>query len=265
MTPLAAFLVAGAAVLAAMSLLWLLSLPLKNSSIADPFWGMAFILANSIYYIFLPAGALPRKMLASVLIILWGLRLSLHLARRYIRSGEDFRYARWRAQHGNAWPLRSYFQVFLLQGILVWLISAPLLAAHSGRAPSTLTWLDLFGAAVWLAGFYFEAAGDWQLYRFKADPANQGKLFTGGVWRYTRHPNYFGDAAQWWGPYLIALAAGGWWTIFSPALMTFLLVRVSGVAMLEKSLIKDKPEYAAYTARTSAFFPRLPRAEKREG
>jgi steroid 5-alpha reductase family enzyme len=122
-----------------------------------------------------------------------------------------------------------------------------------------LGWLDMLAVAVWLVGFVFETAGDWQLVRFKADPANTGRVMTSGVWRYTRHPNYFGDSAVWWGHFLLAAAAGGWWTVFSPALMTFLLVRVSGVAMLETTLRESKPGYREYIQSTSAFFPRPPR------
>jgi steroid 5-alpha reductase family enzyme len=122
-----------------------------------------------------------------------------------------------------------------------------------------LGWLDAVGAGVWLTGFSFEAVGDWQLARFKANPANKGRLFAGGVWRYTRHPNYFGDSAVWWGHYLVAAAAGAWWTAFSPALMTFLLVRVSGVSMLEAAMRDSKPGYREYMESTSAFFPLPPR------
>ncbi len=177
-------------------------------------------------------------------------------------KGEDFRYQQWRAAAGAAWWWRSFFKVFLLQGILLWVISAPLLAAQISAQPGRLTWLDFGGAALWLVGFYFEALGDWQLARFKANPANKGRLLDSGLWRYTRHPNYFGDAVQWWGFYLVALAAGGWWTLFSPALMTLLLRRVSGVTMLEKTLKNSKPGYREYVERTNAFLPWFPRKNK---
>lgn len=154
--------------------------------------------------------------------------------------------------------------MFVLQGALMWLISAPLLAAQMPPAmglAASLGLLDGLGVRVWAVGFFFEAAGDWQLARFKADPANKGKVMDRGVWRYTRHPNYFGDAAQWWGFFFIALAAGGWLTVFSPLLMTFLLVRVSGKALLEKSL-DQRPGYREYIARTSGFIPWFPRTPK---
>ncbi len=152
----------------------------------------------------------------------------------------------------------------LLQGIftagfLMWIISAPLYAAQAGALPRSLTCLDVLGGLVWLVGFFFESVGDWQLARFKANPQNRGKVLDHGVWRFTRHPNYFGDAAQWWGYYLIALAAGGWWTLFSPVIMTLLLLNVSGVAMLERTLKETKPQYIEYIQKTSAFFPLPPK------
>jgi steroid 5-alpha reductase family enzyme len=149
--------------------------------------------------------------------------------------------------------------VFLLQGIILWLVAVPILTAQISPQPDRLVWLDLAAILVWVVGFFFEAIGDWQLRRFKANPGNAGRVMQTGVWRYTRHPNYFGDAVQWWAYYLIALAAGGGWTIFSPLLMTFLLVRVSGVRLMEKSLQKDKPGYQEYSATTSGFIPRLTR------
>ncbi len=142
----------------------------------------------------------------------------------------------------------------------MWVISAPLLAAQLTATPANLTAIDILGVLVWAIGFYFEAVGDWQLARFKSDPANKGKLLTRtGVWKYTRHPNYFGDGAQWWGYYLIALAAGGWYTLFSPVIMNYLLRYVSGVTMLEKSLKPAKPGYEAYASTTNAFIPWFPK------
>ena len=188
-----------------------------------------------------------------------GLRLSIHLFIHNSGKPEDFRYQAWRKEAGPSWWWRSFFKVFLLQGLLMWLISAPLLAAQVSPKPAKLIWLDFLAVLVWAYGFFFEAVGDWQLARFKANPANKGKLLTGGVWHYTRHPNYFGDAAQWWVYFLIASAAGVWWTVFSPIMMTFLLLRVSGVAMLEKTLKVQKPGYEEYVASTSEFVPWFPR------
>ncbi len=143
----------------------------------------------------------------------------------------------------------------------MWIIGTPLLRAQISATPAQLTWLDYLAIPVWLVGFFFEAVGDWQLAQFKANPANKGKVLNTGVWRYTRHPNYFGDAAQWWAYYLIALAAGGWWTIFSPVLMTLLLMRVSGVTLLEKTLKDPKPGYKEYVENTSEFIPWFPKKQ----
>lgn len=142
----------------------------------------------------------------------------------------------------------------------MWLVSFPLNAAFSAALPNRFTWLDGVGIIIWIIGFLFEAGGDAQLAAFKRDESNKGKVMRYGFWKYTRHPNYFGDSAQWWGFYLIALTAGGWWTIFSPFLMTYLLLKVSGVALLEKSLAERKPEYAEYMKSTSAFFPWFPKS-----
>jgi steroid 5-alpha reductase family enzyme len=247
-------------VLGLMTAIWLLSLALKDSSIVDVFWGAGFVVTNWIYFALTPDGFPTRKALVSVLVTIWGLRLSLYILWRNWGKGEDFRYRKWRTEAGAQWWWRSFFKVFLLQGVLMWIISAPLLAAQISPTPDRLTLLDFVALPVWAIGFFFEAVGDWQLARFKADPANKGKVLRTGVWRYTRHPNYFGDATQWWAYYLIAAAAsGGYWTIFSPLIMTALLLRVSGVALLEKTLTKTKPEYQEYVETTSAFLPWFPR------
>ena len=249
---------AGLTILGLMTALWLVSLWLKDSSIVDIFWGTGFVVVVWLGFAILPGGYPARKWLIFLLVTVWGLRLSLHVFRRNWGRGEDFRYRAWRQEHGPLWWWRSYFQVFLLQGLLLCFIAAPLLAAQLSTAPADLTGLDLLGVLVWGVGFFFEAVGDQQLARFRADLAKRGQVLRTGVWRYTRHPNYFGDAAMWWGYYLIALAAGGWATILSPALMTFLLLRVSGVPLLEKSL-RDKPGYRDYVETTSAFIPWFPR------
>ena len=249
----------GLVILGLMILLWLLSLLLKNSSIVDIFWGTGFVIVAWATFLLTPEGFLPRKLLLSILVTAWGLRLSLHILRRNWGKPEDFRYQTWRKEAGTAWWWRSLFKVFLLQGILLWIIATPLLAAQISAQPDHITWLDILALPVWLIGFFFEAVGDWQVARFKGHPANKGKVMQTGVWRYTRHPNYFGDAAQWWAYYLIALVAGGWWTIFSPILMTTLLMRVSGVTLLEKTLKEEKPGYKEYVETTSEFIPWFPR------
>lgn len=264
MTLPALYLLVGSTVIGLMMLLWLVSLLLRNSSIVDIFWGAGFVIAVWLAYA-LGSGYPGRKILLAILVTIWGLRLSLHILRRNWGKPEDFRYARWREEHGTRWWWVSLFQVFLLQGVLMWGISAPLVAAQVLPSRDHLGVLDGLGVSLWIIGFFFEAVGDWQLGRFKADPANQGKLLTQGVWRYSRHPNYFGDAAQWWGYYLIAAAAGAWWTVFSPILMTLLLIRVSGVALLEKTLIETKPGYREYAETTSAFIPWFPRRPRSGG
>ena len=247
-----------AVILALVTVLWLVSLRLADSSIVDIFWGTGFVAAVWVYFALSPEGAPARKILIAALVTLWGLRLSIHILRRNWGKPEDFRYRKWREEAGGTWWWQSFGRVFLLQGGLLWIISAPLLAAQQAAQPAGLIWLDYLGLVVWGIGFYFEAAGDYQLARFKANPANRGKVLDSGVWALSRHPNYFGDAAQWWGFFLIAAAAGGWWSVFSPALMTMLLLRVSGVALLEKTL-ETRPGYQEYTRRTSAFIPWFPK------
>jgi steroid 5-alpha reductase family enzyme len=245
-------------ILGLMTLLWLLSLLLKNSSIVDIFWGTGFVVTAWVAFFLTPDGFALRKLLIVLLASVWGLRLSLYILWRNAGKGEDFRYRKWREEAGPSWWWRSFFKVFLLQGVLMWIISAPLLAAQYFSTPDRLTVLDFLGIGLWALGFYFEAAGDFQLARFKADPANKGRVMERGVWRTTRHPNYFGDSAQWWGFYLVAAAGGGWWTLFSPILMTLFLLRVSGVTLLEKTL-ETRPGYKEYIARTSAFVPWFPK------
>lgn len=240
-----------------MTVLWAVSVLRRDASIVDLFWGVGFTLAAWTYF-FLADGVAERKLLVVGLATVWGLRLAIYLTWRNWGKPEDFRYQGFREKYGREryWWF-SYFQVFLLQGGLAWLISIPLLAAMSGERP--LGWLDAVATAVWLLGFLFETVGDWQLARFKANPANQGQLLTTGLWRYTRHPNYFGDAAVWWAFGLFSIAAGFWWPIVGSLVMTFLLVRVSGVAMLERTLSRTKPGYETYVRQTNAFIPWFPR------
>lgn len=249
----------GLVILVLMTLLWLVSLGLKNSSIADVFWGTGFVVTTWTAFALTPTGFPMRKLLISLLVTVWGLRLSLHIAVRNRGKPEDFRYRAWRMEADKAWWWRSYLKVFLLQGVLMWIIGVPLLAAQISATPNRPTPIDFVAILIWLVGFFFEALGDYQLTRFKANPVNKGRLMNQGVWRYTRHPNYFGDATQWWGFYLLALAAGGWWTIFAPIIMTGLLMRVSGVTMLEKTLRETKPGYREYVETTSEFIPWFPR------
>lgn len=237
---------------------WVLSLFLKNTSIVDIIWGFGFVLVNWFTFILTGADSI-RSWVLAVLVTIWGLRLAVYILLRNAGKGEDFRYAAWRKEHGKNWWWYSFFQTFMLQGTLMWVVSLPLMATHFFQDGPATGLLSILGIVLWVIGFFFEVMGDLQLARFKKNPENKGKLLTTGVWRYTRHPNYFGDAAQWWAFFLFALAGGALWTVISPILMTFLLVRVSGVALLEKSLRKQKPGYEEYVRKTSAFIPWFPK------
>jgi steroid 5-alpha reductase family enzyme len=245
------------AVLGALTLLWAVSLRLRDASIVDPFWGPGFAVATLTYWL-VDGRQGARGTLVLALVTLWAARLGWHLLRRNRREGEDPRYAAMRARHGPGWSRVSLFRVFWLQGVILWIISMPLLAAV--RSTGALGALDLIGAALALVGLALEATADRQLRRFRADPASRGRVLDTGLWRYSRHPNYFGDAVVWWGLWLVAAAGGAWWTIFGPAAMTFLLLKVSGVPLLEKGLEKSRPGYAEYARRTSAFIPWFPKA-----
>ena len=239
---------------------WPLSLILRSASIIDIFWGPGFLLAAAVYAFASPDGFSGRQALVTVLVAAWASRLGGYILLRNAGHGEDFRYQKMRESAGEAFWWRSLLTVFLLQGALLWIISAPLLAAVRSEEPGSLAVTDYAGAAVWAIGFGFEAIGDWQLTRFKREPANKGKVMDHGLWRYTRHPNYFGESVLWWGYFIIAAGTDwGWATVFSPALMTFLLLRVSGVAMLERGMTKRRPGYEEYIRRTSAFVPWRPR------
>lgn len=247
-----------AVALAYMTALWVFSIAIRNASIVDVFWGLGFVVIGLTYFV-AADGFVGRKILILSLVAIWGVRLSLYILWRNWGKGEDYRYRKWREEAGARFWWTSLFRVFLLQGSLLWLISAPILAAQFYDSPDHLTPVDLLGGLVWGVGFFFEAVGDWQLSRFKADPANSGKVMRSGLWAYTRHPNYFGDATVWWGYYVIALGTGdAYWTFFSPVLMTVLLLRVSGVALLEKAQVETKPEYKDYVESTSAFLPWFP-------
>ena len=251
--------ITSAAVLVYMTVWFVIAQVKGRNDIVDVAWGPGFILAALVSLV---VGGVytSRGLLISLLVLMWGIRLAMHIHARNRGKGEDHRYRKWREEWGESVYLRSFLQVFMLQGVLLVIVAVPVIFVNASP-PAPYSWLNLVGIAVWLTGFGFEAVGDWQLLRFIRDPANRGKLMTGGLWRYTRHPNYFGDAAQWWAYYLIALAAGGWWTIFSPIIMTTLLVRVSGAALLEKTMDK-RPGYQEYIETTSAFVPWLPRRKR---
>ena len=247
-----------AAALAAMGALWLLSLALRDASIVDVYWGPGFLLLSAFALAVAPGPAGTRALLVTLLAGLWGLRLCGYLLWRNRGAGEDYRYRAMRRRHGERFPWVSLATVFGLQGLLQWVVSLPLQVAIFAP-PTPLGWSAALGLALYTVGLVFEGVGDLQLARFKADPAHAGRVMDSGLWRYTRHPNYFGDFLVWWGFYAIAWGApGGPWTALGPLVMSVLLLRVSGVALLERSLARRKPDYEAYRQRTSAFFPWLP-------
>lgn len=246
-------------IISMMTLLWVISIAIKNVSIVDIFWGFGYVLSGIIYFIFSDGYEL-RKLIVLSLVIIWGLRLSIYLAWRNIGKGEDFRYKEFRRNYGeNRYWWVSFFQTFLLQGILMWIVSAPLLGAQYADVNENLNVLDYLGICLWLIGFIFEVGGDYQLAKFKNNPSHKGKVLDRGFWKYTRHPNYFGDAAVWWGFGFLSMAAGSYIPFLGSLIMTVLLVKVSGVALLEKTLSKDKPAYNDYVKRTSAFIPWFPK------
>jgi steroid 5-alpha reductase family enzyme len=248
-----------ALVVTGMTVLWIVSVRIRDVSIVDIAWGAAGS-AMALTTFFLAGGALPRRILLTAMTVLWGVRLALHIGGRKRGNGEDFRYAAMRAEHGEAFPRRSLFTVFLLQALLIWAIAMPVQVGQFAPEPPGLTFLDFLGAAVWILGFAFEAVADRQLRAFLADSANQGKVMDRGLWRYSRHPNYFGDSLIWWGIFLVAAATPwGWATFFSPVLMTFFLMKVSGVPLLEAALAQRRRGYREYMERTSPFVPWPPR------
>jgi steroid 5-alpha reductase family enzyme len=238
--------------LVAATITWLVSLPLRNVAIVDSLWSLMFFAAGVVYALGADPRA-PRLALVLWLLAIWAARLSFHITVRSIGKGEDRRYQAIRARNQPRFAFKSLYLVFWLQALLAWFISLPLLGAFASNTP--LGWLDYLGVSLWVAGFIFEAGGDWQLSRFKKNPGNADAVMNRGLWRYTRHPNYFGEFCIWWGFWLMAVSAGGWWSLPGPALLTLMLLRVSGVSLLEKDIGNRRPQYADYVLKTNAFFP----------
>jgi steroid 5-alpha reductase family enzyme len=238
---------------------WLLSLRLRDASVIDVFWGLGFVAIASLC---LGLGDAPpgRRFALAAMAGLWGLRLAVHIGRRNHGRPEDFRYAALRARDGPRFWLTSLYRIYLVQAALMWVVALPLtVGASHGATPADFGPLDILGAAVWAVGLGFEAIGDRQLARFKADPASAGHVMDRGLWAYTRHPNYFGDVLAWWGIGLVALGGGGPWRLLAgPAANTLILVRLTGKPLLEATIGERRPGYADYVARTSGFVP-LPR------
>jgi steroid 5-alpha reductase family enzyme len=255
-----AFWITLIAVLISMTLLWLLSLRLRDASIVDMFWGPGFVLIAWIAFA-LSGNTSWRVWLIAIMVTIWGLRLGIYLFWRNHGKGEDPRYQAMRQHHGDSFWWMSLFIVYLLQGVLMWIVSWPIQLIHFLPQSPSLTWLDAVAVLLWLTGMFFETVGDGQLARFKADPINAGRVMSQGLWRYTRHPNYFGDFLVWWGFGLFVLNGGwaGMWALIGPFLMSVLLIKVSGVTLLEQRLHHTRPAYQDYVRRTSSFFPKPPR------
>jgi len=234
---------------------WIISLIRRDVSIVDSSWSLMFLAMTLAYTVpaWLNGEPGSRALLLLLLVSIWALRLSIYISWRNRGEGEDRRYQAIRRKHEPGFAFKSLYLVFGLQGLLAWFISLPLLAAAAGSAP--LGVLDAIAVLLWLTGFGFETVADAQLAAFKARPQNRNKVLDTGLWRYSRHPNYFGECTLWWGFYLLAVAAGGWWSFPAPLLMTFLLLRVSGVTLLEHDISDRRPAYRDYVQRTNAFIP----------
>ena len=236
---------------------WLVSLWRHDVSIVDSLWSLMILLALLAYLYFGGASG-PRTAILLVMLGAWAIRLSLHISIRNHGQPEDRRYQKIRENNQPHFEFKSFYLVFALQGFLAWVICLPVVAAVSAQTPPGP--LDFLGAAVWSVGMMFEVVGDRQLSRFLRADRSGGGVMDKGLWRYTRHPNYFGEALVWWGFFGFALSAGAWWTVVSPLLMTILLLRVSGVAMLEEDIAGRRPAYRDYIRRTNAFLPGRPRS-----
>lgn len=248
-----AYGVTALALLVMVSLIWAASVPLRNASIIDLFWGPLFVVVA--WVLLQVSGDLrPKPYLITLLVTLWGLRLASHLVARNLGHGEDRRYQRWRENGGDRWWLVSYYRVFLLQAGIAALVATPLVAAFV--QPTPFSTLNLLGVAVWAAGFLYELVADVQLTQFKADPDNAGRILDSGLWGRSRHPNYFGDSLQWWGLGLVAVAPETWWALVGPGVMTVFFLGLSN-DILEEDMKRRRPEYAAYITNTPKFFPRL--------
>lgn len=254
---LTAVLRAGAIILVYMTTVFVLAQLLHRNDIVDAAWGLGFVIvaADATFGVGLTT---HRAILMLLLVGMWGLRLASHITIRLLNSSEDFRYAKWRREWGRYYLPRTFLQVFMLQGFFMWLISAPIIVVGAS-IPVGLGLLDAAALCGFLVGFLFEAVGDYQLFVFKLDPANKGRVMASGVWRLTRHPNYFGEVVVWWSVWLVALpVAYGAYAVIGPLTITALLLGVSGIPMLERRYADD-PAYQAYKRRTSVFLPLPPK------
>src|SRR5579871_3335265 len=239
--------------------LWfIISLIKKRNDVADVAWGLGFVLLAWTSF-FLSGRSGTRGLLVCILVSVWGLRLAWHIHARHRGKAEDFRYLAWRREWGKWFYARSYGQVYLLQGALLFIVALPVLMMMNRSTPGKFLLPSVIGACVWMFGFFFESVGDAQLARFMRDPQNRGKIIRSGLWRYSRHPNYFGEVVQWWGIWLLAVSTpADWFGIIGPLTITFLILKVSGIPMLEKKMAEN-PDFAEYKKRTSAFLPWFPK------
>jgi steroid 5-alpha reductase family enzyme len=242
--------------LTVMGIAWLISVLIRNVGIVDVFWGVAIAGAGVTYVVAHPEAG-TRGALVATLSVIWAARLGLHILWRGWGKPEDRRYREIRARNEPNFTQKSLYLVFGLQAFLAWLVAMPLLGASLSTAP--IGRLDRLGTFLWAVGFVFEAVADGQLARFQRRPQAERGVMDQGLWRYSRHPNYFGEFLLWWGIGLIAVSGGAWWGLIGPVLLTFFLLKVSGVALTEKDIADRRPEYRDYMRRTSAFFPRPPR------
>lgn len=249
---------AALAIVVVMIATWVMSLLRRDASIVDIVWGLGFVVVVWVAR-GIGDGDPGRADLLTAMVTIWGLRLAGYLLWRSWGEDEDYRYQSMRRRRGDAFPVTSLVTVFGLQGLVMFVVSLPILLAVTPATPG-IGPLAIVGVVVWGVGLFFETVGDAQLARFRANPETAGAIMDRGLWRYTRHPNYFGDACVWWGIFLVAAESGdGWFGLIGPVVMTFMLLRVSGVAMLERGLHKRREGYADYAARTATFFPRPPR------
>lgn len=246
------FLFAAVFIAAYMTVWFLIAQARRDNSIADVAWGLGFVLLGWGLYAQVPG----YPLWLCGMVTLWGLRLAAHIGWRNRSHGEDWRYQQWRAEWGSRAPWMAFWRVFMLQGAFMWLVALPLMvAATAAPALGELGWSGLLGGGLWLVGWAYEAVADAQLAAFKADAANKGRVMRSGLWRYSRHPNYFGEILVWWGIFWVVWPAGTWWlSVVGPAVITWLLLRVSGVPMLEKKY-EGRPDYQAYIRETPAVFP----------
>jgi steroid 5-alpha reductase family enzyme len=254
-------LVSAAAIAVLMLGTWLLSLALDDVSIVDIVWGLGFVLVAWTCFA-IADGSTTRKVLVVALTTIWGVRLALYMFWRKRGEEEDFRYREMRSRHGKRFRVSSLWLVFGFQGLGMWAVSLPVQAGQVSETPADLTVLDFVGVGLWCVGMLFEVGGDLQLRRFLSDPQNHGKVMRSGLWRYTRHPNYFGDFCVWLGLFVIALATetgDAWWSVIGPLTMLLIFVRFFGVPLMEPHLAR-REGYEDYVRRTSAFLPWPPKS-----